>query len=62
MPLPIYARMAYAFVNALVVTNDLHSACVEVQAIIEREPAALQLINRYGRRSPTYSALDLCPF
>lgn len=62
VPLPIYARMAYAFVNALVVTNDLHSACVEVQAIIEREPAALQLINRYGRRSPTYSALDLCPF
>jgi hypothetical protein len=54
--------MATTYWNALQVTNNLHSACLEVQAIIRERPEALNLLNRYGSRSPTYSAEMLCPF
>jgi hypothetical protein len=59
---PIYATLAFTFWNAFQITNNLNSACREVQSIIAGRPEALNLINRYGSRSPTYSALDLCPF
>lgn len=59
---PVYAMMATTYWNALQVTNNLHSACLEVQAIIRERPEALNLLNRYGSRSPTYSAEALCPF
>jgi hypothetical protein len=59
---PIYATMSDTFWNALQVTNNLNSACVEVLDIVNQQPDALTLINRYGERSPTYSAQDLCPF
>lgn len=59
---PVYAEMANRFADVLTITNDLHEACVEVQAIIADNEDALTLMNRYGSRSPTYAALDLCPF
>jgi hypothetical protein len=54
--------MSIAFWDALQVTNNLHSACLEVQDIIRARPEALSLLNRYGSRSPTYTADELCPF
>ncbi|MBZ0286801.1 MAG: hypothetical protein K8I30_04245, partial [Anaerolineae bacterium] len=59
---PVYIAMLDAFWNALNVTHNLHSACLEVQAIISARPEAVGLLNRYGSRSPTYTASDLCPF
>jgi len=59
---PIYATLSDTFWNALQVTNNLNSACVEVLDIVNQQPDALTLMNRYGERSPTYSAQDLCPF
>jgi hypothetical protein len=59
---PVYIAMLDAFWNALQVTHNLHSACLEVQAIITARPEALGLLNRYGTRSPTYAASELCPF
>jgi len=59
---PVYVSMSAAFWDALQVTNNLHSACVDVQNIIQARPEALALLNRYGSRSPTYTAQDLCPF
>lgn len=59
---PVYAAMSSAFWNALQVTNNLRSACLEVRDIIAARPEALGLLNRYGSSSPTYAANDLCPF
>lgn len=62
--LPVYVRMARLLADTLTITNSLGTACAEVRAYIE-EPEntnALTLLNRYGSRSPTYTALDLCPF
>jgi hypothetical protein len=59
---PVYAELAKTFWNALQVTNNLHSACLEVQDIISTRQDALDFMNRYGSRSPTYTATSLCPF
>ena len=59
---PVYATLAMTFWNALQVTNNLHSACLEVQDIINTRQEALTLLNRYGSRSPTYTTTDVCPF
>ena len=59
---PIHAQLAFSFWNALQVTNNLRSACVEVQAIISTRPEAVGLLNRYGSESPVYEAGDICPF
>jgi hypothetical protein len=58
----VYVALTNAFWNGLQVTNNLHSACLEVQAIITQRPEAIDLLNRYGSRSPTYTAQELCPF
>jgi len=58
----VYAALAYTFLNAVQAREDLHTACQAVQRIVEIRPEALELLNRYGRYSPTYTALDLCPF
>lgn len=60
--LPIYAALAYRFWDSVQVTANLHQACLDVLAVVEDEPQALSLLNRYGSRSPVYTALDLCPF
>ncbi|MEZ4670197.1 MAG: hypothetical protein R3E39_20010 [Anaerolineae bacterium] len=59
---PVYVSMTNSFWNGFQVTNNLHSACLEVQAIIAQRPEAVGLINGYGSRSPVYTAQDLCPF
>lgn len=59
---PVYVSMINAFWNGYQVTNNLHSACLEVQAIISARPEAVGLLNRYGNRSPVITAQELCPF
>lgn len=59
---PVYAALLSAFWNAWQLTNNLNSACLQVQALIAQRPEAVTLLNRYGSRSPVYSAQDLCPF
>jgi len=60
--LPIYIQMAQRFADTMAITNNLNEACTEVRALINENSEALDLLNRYGNRSPSYSALDLCPF
>ncbi len=59
---PVYIAMVNSFWNGYQVTNNLHSACLEVQAIISARPEAVGYLNRYGSRSPVMTAQDLCPF
>ncbi|MBN8637250.1 MAG: hypothetical protein J0M07_18130 [Anaerolineae bacterium] len=58
----VYDAMSQAFQNAYQVTNNMNAACLEAQAVVAARPEALTLLNRYGSRSPTYAAGDLCPF
>ncbi len=59
---PVYAALALSFWNAFQITNNLGSACIEVQSIISARPEVLTLLNRYGDRSPRYDASSICPF
>lgn len=59
---PVYADMAVLFLETFQSTADVHSACVAVETIIAARPEAVDQLNRYGSRSPSYTALDLCPF
>jgi hypothetical protein len=59
---PVYIEMLNTFWNGFQVTHNLHSACLEVGAIIAARPEAVNLLNRYGSRSKTYEAQELCPF
>lgn len=58
---PVYARLSTVFWNAFNITNNLRSACLEVREAINVMPESLQLLNRYGDRSPTYTAETVCP-
>ncbi|MFO7321605.1 MAG: hypothetical protein DIU68_007735 [Chloroflexota bacterium] len=59
---PVYAPLATAFWNAFQVTNNLRSACLEVHEFIQTRPEAVDLLNRYGERSPTATPQTICPF
>lgn len=59
---PVYVQMANVFVETLSESGDLHASCLAVQAVITERETALGYINRYGNRSPIYTALDLCPY
>jgi hypothetical protein len=59
---PVYVTLALTFWNALQVSANLRTACIEVINLVAQRPDALSLLNRYGSRSPTYTAQDLCPF
>lgn len=59
---PVYVHMANLFVDTLSATGDLHESCLVVQEIITAREDALNFINRYGSRSPSYTELDICPF
>lgn len=59
---PIYIELAVTFWNAYQVTNNLNAGCLNVQNVIAARPEAVNLLNRYGSRSPTYTANDICPF
>lgn len=59
---PVYVLLSTAFWNALQVTNNLNSACLEVKQLAADLPDSVNLLNRYGSRSPAYNADLLCPF
>lgn len=59
---PIYANLVTVFWDALQVSNNLHSACQSVLDIIRIRPEAVDLLNRYGDRSPVYTPETICPF
>ena len=59
---PVYASLVSTFWNAWQVTNNLHSACVEVAAAVAARPEAVGLLNRYGTRGAIVTAPDVCPF
>ena len=59
---PVYAEMAMRYWATLQATDNLRSACDDVRAIMAARPEAVSLLNRYGSRSPTYTAALLCPF
>ncbi|MCU0496823.1 MAG: hypothetical protein MUF87_05675 [Anaerolineae bacterium] len=58
---PIYAALAYTFYTEFQTSGNLIQGCTLVQAEITARPQALDLLNRYGSRSPRYNAIDLCP-
>lgn len=60
--LAIYPRLTYTFWNVYQLEGRLNKACDAVLKIIDKEPEALNLLNRYGESSPQYKAQDLCPF
>jgi hypothetical protein len=59
---PVYAQMARAFIETFQSESDVSSACAAVETIIAAQPQAVEQLNRYGSRSPSYTARDLCPF
>ncbi|MEB2366312.1 MAG: hypothetical protein OZ933_09520 [Chloroflexota bacterium] len=59
---PVYAQMARTFLETFQSTANVSSACEAVRTIIDGAPEALAQLNRYGSRSPSYTAQDLCPF
>lgn len=59
---PVYVGMAEVYWQTYQTSNNLNSACAAVQGFIEENAAALDLLNRYGSRSPVYTAQRLCPF
>ncbi len=59
---PVYIQMAVAFRDVLTETNSPRTACAAVLDIVEEQPEALDLLNRYGSRNPKYTAEALCPF
>jgi hypothetical protein len=59
---PVYAEMGAALFENFQTSHDVSTACDTVQAIIALRGEAVELLNRYGSRSPTYTATDLCPF
>lgn len=59
---PVYVRMATTFVNTFSLQGDIGAACDQVNAVVEVEPQALALMNRYGTRNPGVTAAELCPF
>ena len=59
---PVYAEMALRYWTTLQATNNLRSACDDVRSIMAARPEAVELLNRYGSRSPAYTAASLCPF
>ncbi len=56
-----FIEMAQIFFDTFTVTADIGAACAEVVNYALGNPLALELINRYGTRNPTYSAGQLCP-
>lgn len=59
---PVYADLAVLFLETFQSTADIHGACIALETIIAARPEAVDQLNRYGSRNPTYTAQDLCPF
>lgn len=59
---PVYAYVADAFWNAFQTSNNLNVGCVAALEVVAARPLALELLNRYGTRNPTYTASQICPY
>lgn len=59
---PVYVAMAAAFFEEAQTTGNLPAACVAARSIAQADEAALDLLNRYGSRNPTYTVAMLCPY
>jgi hypothetical protein len=59
---PVFAFLADVYWRSYQESNNLNIACNAVLAAIEERPLALDVLNRYGTRNPTYTAQSLCPF
>ncbi len=59
---PVYAQMTDIFWTTYQESNNLNVACQVVLEFVNTRPDALDLLNRYGTRNPTYTAQNLCPF
>ena len=61
-PRPPFVTLAETFWGAYQQAEDLSVACRNVRDQLELEPDAVDFLNRYGERNPTYEISDLCPF
>jgi hypothetical protein len=59
---PVYVEMSRVFWESYQATSDLSAACQVVQEFIGEHPDVLSLMNRYGSRTRSYTAEDMCPF
>ncbi len=59
---PVYAALADAFWNAYQTSNNLNIGCAAALDVLSERPLALDVLNRYGTRNPTYTADQICPY
>ncbi|MFW5709150.1 MAG: tetratricopeptide repeat protein [Chloroflexota bacterium] len=59
---PIYVELAQIFWDSYQVTGSMAESCQEVRTSLQTRRDAIDLLNRYGTRNPSYTANDLCPF
>lgn len=59
---PVFARMTDIFWTRYQESNNLNVACQAVLEFVNTRQDALDLLNRYGTRNPTYTTESLCPF
>jgi hypothetical protein len=57
---PPFVAMGITFWATLQTSANLNTSCQEV--VCSAPPRALELLNRYGSESPTYTQTLLCPF
>lgn len=64
--LPVFAEFAFRFLRQIDAGATLTTACNEIRTLVDEQQDernnALELLNRYGNRSPQYTALEICPF
>ncbi len=59
---PIYANLSRILFDTYLETGDVRDACERILETLAEQPQAIDLLNRYGNRSPIYTVEDLCPF
>lgn len=61
--IPVYATLAKLYWEQYTASMNVSYACTNVRSAIETTHRdALNLLNRYGDRNPTYTISDICPF
>lgn len=58
----VYIQLTQLYWDALQVTGSVQEACAEVRTFVGQNTSAVDLMNRYGNRSPIYTPMDICPF
>jgi hypothetical protein len=59
---PIYVELGRTFWEIYQITGNVSEACADVRAVVRVQPNAVDFLNRYGDRNPTYTEQDICPF